>query len=89
MCEVTIPETNIGWLLVVNNHESNIHVIGAALLTFVKEFLANASADHGLNLKTEPDNLSDAATRAIQQHREAPSPNNSLLRGFFRVMACS
>src|SRR5450759_2235410 len=41
------------------------------MLAFVKEFLANASADHGLSIKTESISLKDAATRVIQQHREA------------------
>jgi two-component system, sensor histidine kinase and response regulator len=49
----------------------NISHSSSQMLAFVKEFLANASADHGLNLKTEPVNLSDAATRAIQQHQGA------------------
>ncbi len=49
----------------------NISHSSRQMLTFVKEFLANASADHGLNLKTEPVNLSDAAARAVQQHQQA------------------
>jgi two-component system, sensor histidine kinase and response regulator len=49
----------------------NISQSSSQMLTFVKEFLANASADHGLILKTEPINLSDAATRAAQQHVES------------------
>ncbi len=49
----------------------NISHSSGQMLTFVKEFLANASADHGLNLKPEPVNLSDAAARAVQQHQQA------------------
>jgi two-component system, sensor histidine kinase and response regulator len=49
----------------------NISQSSGQMLAFVKEFLANASADHGLNLKSEPVNLSDAASRAVQQHQEA------------------
>jgi two-component system, sensor histidine kinase and response regulator len=49
----------------------NISHSSSQMLTFVKEFLANASADHGLNLSTEPVNLSDAAARTVQQHRQA------------------
>jgi len=49
----------------------NISHSSSQMLAFVKEFLANASADHGLNLKTEPVNLSAAAARAVQQHQEA------------------
>jgi two-component system sensor histidine kinase/response regulator len=41
------------------------------MLAFVKEFLANASADHGLSIKTERISLKDAASRVVQQHREA------------------
>jgi two-component system sensor histidine kinase/response regulator len=49
----------------------NISHYSSQMLTFVKEFLANASADHGLNLKTDHVNLSDAAARTIQQHQQA------------------
>jgi two-component system sensor histidine kinase/response regulator len=50
---------------------ANISQSSSQMLSFVKEFLANASTDHGLNLKTEPINLSDAATRVVKQHQEA------------------
>jgi two-component system sensor histidine kinase/response regulator len=50
------------------------------MLAFVKEFLANASADHGLNLKIELVNLSDAATRAVQQHQEAAKRKQLVLK---------
>ena len=49
----------------------NISQSSGQMLAFVKEFLANASADHGLTLRTEPVNLSDAAVRAVQQHQDA------------------
>jgi two-component system sensor histidine kinase/response regulator len=49
----------------------NISHSSSQMLAFVKEFLANASADHGLNLKTEPVNLSESAARAVQQHQRA------------------
>ena len=49
----------------------NISHSSSQLLAFVKEFLANASTDDGLNLRTESVNLSDAAARAVQQHQEA------------------
>jgi two-component system sensor histidine kinase/response regulator len=49
----------------------NISHSSSQMLAFVKEFLANASADHGLNLQPEPVHLSDAAARAAQQHQEA------------------
>jgi len=48
----------------------NISHSSSQMLAFVKQFLANASADHGLNLKFEPVNLSDAAARAVQQHQQ-------------------
>ncbi|HEV2391554.1 MAG TPA: hybrid sensor histidine kinase/response regulator [Verrucomicrobiae bacterium] len=49
----------------------NISHSSSQMLAFVKEFLANASADHGLSIKTESLNLSDAAARAVQQHQES------------------
>jgi len=49
----------------------NISHSSSQMLAFVKEFLANASADHGLSLKTESISLKDAASRVVQQHREA------------------
>ena len=58
----------------------NISHSSSQMLAFVKEFLANASADHGLNLKTEPVNLSDAAARAVQQHQEAAKRKQLVLK---------
>ena len=49
----------------------NIAQSSSQMLTFVKEFLANASADHGLNLKPESICLKQVASRAVQQQREA------------------
>ena len=49
----------------------NISHSSSQMLAFVKEFLANASADHAVQVQTEPVNLSDAAARAVQQHQEA------------------
>jgi two-component system sensor histidine kinase/response regulator len=49
----------------------NISNSSGQMLAFVKEFLANASADHGVQVQTEPVSLSDAATRAVQLHQEA------------------
>ena len=51
----------------------NISHSSSQMFTFVKEFLANASADHGLNLKIDTVDLSDAATRAVQQLHECSS----------------
>ena len=41
------------------------------LLGFVKEFLANASADHGITYTAQPVNLNEAVTRARQDYEEA------------------
>ncbi len=49
----------------------NISHSSSQMLAFVKEFLANASADHGLAIKTEAISLKDAAARAVELHREA------------------
>jgi two-component system sensor histidine kinase/response regulator len=40
------------------------------LLSFVKEFLANSAADHGVTLQPEAINLSEAAARAVQDYQE-------------------
>jgi two-component system sensor histidine kinase/response regulator len=49
----------------------NISHSSSQMLTFVKEFLANASADHRLNLQAESVNLSEAAGHSVQRHQEA------------------
>ncbi len=49
----------------------NILRSGGQLLTFVKEFLANACADHGIALAPVTLNFSEAAARAVQKHAEA------------------
>jgi two-component system sensor histidine kinase/response regulator len=49
----------------------NISNSSSLMLTFVKEFLANASADHGLSIKPEPISLKEAASRAVRNHQEA------------------
>jgi two-component system sensor histidine kinase/response regulator len=58
----------------------NISHSSSQMLAFVKEFLANASADHGVQVQTEPVNLSDAAARAVQQHQEAAKQKQLLLK---------
>ena len=40
------------------------------LLSFVKEFLANAAADHGVALKLQPVLLNEAVARAVQDYQE-------------------
>jgi two-component system, sensor histidine kinase and response regulator len=49
----------------------NVLRSGGQLLTFVKEFLANAAADHGIALVPVTLNFSDAAARAVQKYEEA------------------
>ena len=61
----------------------NISQSSGQMLAFVKEFLANASADHGLDLQTEPVNLSDAAARAVQQHQGAAKRKQLELKAVF------
>jgi len=58
----------------------NISHSSSQMLAFVKEFLANASADHGVQVRTEPVNLSDAAARAVQQHQEAAKQKQLVLQ---------
>jgi two-component system sensor histidine kinase/response regulator len=61
----------------------NISQSSGQMLAVVKEFLANASADHGLDLKTEPVNLSDAAARAVKQHQGAAKGKQLELKAVF------
>ncbi len=49
----------------------NIVRTGGNLLTFVKEFLANAAADHGVSVTLSPQDFSGAAAAAAEQYREA------------------
>jgi two-component system sensor histidine kinase/response regulator len=58
----------------------NISHSSSQMLAFVKEFLANASADHGLSLKTESVSLKDAASRVVQQHLEAAKRKQLVLQ---------
>jgi two-component system sensor histidine kinase/response regulator len=61
----------------------NISHSSSQMLAFVKEFLANASADHGLSIKTESISLKDAAARIVQQHREAAKRKQLLFQTVF------
>ena len=68
----------------------NISHSSRQMLAFVREFLANASADHRLTLQTEPVNLSDAAARAVKQHQEAAQRKQlNAQESFSRAMACA
>jgi two-component system sensor histidine kinase/response regulator len=48
----------------------NIEHTSGQLVGFVKEFLANAAADHVINLKLVTINLADAAAQAVRQYEE-------------------
>lgn len=49
----------------------NISASTGQMLAFVKEFLANASADHGLSIKPETLDLASAISRTLRQYEEA------------------
>jgi two-component system sensor histidine kinase/response regulator len=57
----------------------NILRSGGHMLDFVKEFLANASAEHNFALKLGTLNFSDAAIRAVEQFAEAARRKNLVL----------
>jgi two-component system sensor histidine kinase/response regulator len=50
--------------------ENIVHTSGQ-LLAFVKEFLANAAADHGVTLDMAPNNLVQVAASAVHRYGEA------------------
>jgi two-component system sensor histidine kinase/response regulator len=58
----------------------NISYSSGQMLAFVKQFLANASADHGLNLKTESVSLSETAARTVRQYEGAAQRKHLVLR---------
>lgn len=49
----------------------NIAHNSGQLLGFVKEFLANSAADHGVPISLKPVNLGDIARAVVQQYRES------------------
>jgi len=49
----------------------NICQSSGQLLSFVKEFLANSAAEHGLTYTSQPVNLNEALARAGQDYQEA------------------
>jgi two-component system sensor histidine kinase/response regulator len=53
------------------------------LLAFVKEFLANAAADHVIALKPVPLSLSDVAAAAVLQYQEAAKRKQLLIQTEF------
>ncbi|HEX9047894.1 MAG TPA: HAMP domain-containing sensor histidine kinase, partial [Verrucomicrobiae bacterium] len=52
-------------------------------LAFVKEFLANAAAEHGFVFNLAPVNLADAAAAAAQQYQEAAERKRIAIRTDF------
>jgi len=50
---------------------NNIAQSSSQLLAFVKEFLANAAADHGFTIKQSEINLAEAVTTATREYEEA------------------
>lgn len=49
----------------------NIVYSADQMLAFVKEFLANSSAEHGLAIRLQSISLAGAASRTVEQYREA------------------
>lgn len=58
----------------------NIWHSTSRLLAFVKEFLANSAADHGVVLHPEPLPLGDAVARTVHDYREAARRKNLEIR---------
>lgn len=48
----------------------NIRSSSGRMRVFLKAFLANAAADHGINLRLEPVDLSHATSRVLQQYED-------------------
>lgn len=61
----------------------NILRSNSQLLTFVKEFLANAAADHGLTLKLAQVDFKHVATAVVEQYREAARRKQLEIRTIF------
>jgi len=58
----------------------NIRSSSSQMRAFVKAFLANAVADHGLIIKLEAVNMSDAVNRVLRQYEDAARNKEILLR---------
>jgi two-component system sensor histidine kinase/response regulator len=65
----------------------NILRTSAQSLAFVKEFLANAAADHGFALKPSPVNLTEVATAVVEQYEEAAHQKKIKIRTDFPAEA--
>jgi len=57
----------------------NIYDSTGQLLSFVKEFLANSAADHGVILQPETIDLTEAVARAVQDYQEMARRKNLAL----------
>ncbi len=61
----------------------NIAHSSGQLLSFVKEFLANAAVDHGITIKPVTFNLSDAVAATIQRYQEAARRKQIIIEATF------
>lgn len=61
----------------------NIHSSSSQMRAFVKSFLANAAADHSLNIRLEPISLVDAAARVIKQYESVAQAKEIAIRTAF------
>jgi two-component system sensor histidine kinase/response regulator len=64
----------------LNLMAENIRSSSNQMRAFVKAFLANAAADHGLNLKPEAVSLADAVERAFGQFADVAKAKDIVLR---------
>jgi two-component system sensor histidine kinase/response regulator len=60
----------------------NMHRSTGQLLSFVKEFLANAAVEHGTELGRQRLNLAEAIREAVQEYQEAAARKNLRLNIF-------
>lgn len=60
----------------------NMYRSTGQLLSFVKEFLANASVDHGSELTRQRVNFAETITEAVQEYQEAAARKNLRLNLF-------
>ena len=58
----------------------NIRASSGQMRAFLKTFFANAAADHGLNLKLEVINLTDAVIRSLHQYEDPAKAKQLVLR---------
>src|SRR5580704_16278594 len=61
----------------------NIQSSSSQMRAFLRTFLANAAAGHGLKIKLETVSLTDAAARAVRQYEEAAKAKEIVIRADF------